>query len=311
MDDPVRLVTNPTRFCNWVVYPLLVVGGYPFDTDEFRAAHLKVLVDLPIDTYINLCTEEEVSRFGRYHDYVLSRTPSVKIVNVPIPDRGICTDDTLADLVQSIYLQMKGGKRAYVHCLGGHGRSGVVVACVVQRWLGMDPLQSLTYITTMHLTRDYKPRVPTPRSQAQIAQVRRYRRPIRVIVCGDRNSGTEFEDELTTELKSLPKFSRVIHGGCKGVDVYAGATAKSLGLEVVAYPISKAEWDRHGSAAGPIRNKRMLEEQHPDLVLAFHPDIAMSKGTADMMVQAWQAGVPVYIHDLKRKSRFEGDFGVL
>jgi protein-tyrosine phosphatase len=311
MDEPVRLVVNPTKFCNWVVYPLLLVGGYPFDTDEFRAGHLKVLVDMPIDTYINLCTEEEISDFGRYDDYVLSRTPTAKIVNVPIPDRSICTDDVLADLVQLISLQMKSGKRVYVHCLGGHGRSGVAVACVVQRWLGMAPPQSLAYITTMHLSRGYKPRTPTPRSQAQIAQVKRYRRPIRVIVCGDRNSGTEFEDEITTELKSLPKYSRVIHGGCKGVDLYAGAIARSLGLEEVVYSIPQEEWNRLGNSAGPIRNRRMLVEQTPDMILVFHPDIAMSKGTSDMMVQGWNSGVSVYIHDLKRKSKFEGDFGVL
>jgi hypothetical protein len=57
----------------------------------------------------------------------------------------------------------------------------------------------------------------------------------------------------------------------------------------------------------------MLETEKPDLVLAFHPDIFSAyqtgkSGTANMMTIAHAAKVPVYIHDLKRKSKFEGDF---
>jgi len=55
-----------------------------------------------------------------------------------------------------------------------------------------------------------------------------------------------------------------------------------------------AEWDRYGRAAGPLRNKKMLEEK-PDLVVAFTTDIETSRGTANMVKQARQAGIPVVI----------------
>jgi len=39
----------------------------------------------------------------------------------------------------------------------------------------------------------------------------------------------------------------------------------------------------------------MLEEGVPSLVLAFHNDVASSKGTADMIKRARSKGVPVEV----------------
>ena len=52
--------------------------------------------------------------------------------------------------------------------------------------------------------------------------------------------------------------------------------------------VCHADWEKHGKAAGPKRNKRMLEWK-PDLVVAFPG----GKGTANMVQQARQAGVEV------------------
>ena len=59
---------------------------------------------------------------------------------------------------------------------------------------------------------------------------------------------------------------------------------------VETYP---ADWDRHGKSAGPIRNRQMLAEGHPDLVVAF-PD-TVSRGTWDMIGAARHAGVKVWV----------------
>ncbi len=53
----------------------------------------------------------------------------------------------------------------------------------------------------------------------------------------------------------------------------------------------KADWLKEGRAAGPIRNKKMLVEGKPDLVVAFHNDIDASKGTKNMLKQAQKAGI--------------------
>ncbi len=85
----------------------------------------------------------------------------------------------------------------------------------------------------------------------------------------------------------------IIQGMCRGADKIARNFARLRGHVVMGYP---ADWDRYGRAAGPIRNKQMLDEGKPDLVIAFHNNIDQSKGTADMIEQARKAGILVEIH---------------
>ena len=84
----------------------------------------------------------------------------------------------------------------------------------------------------------------------------------------------------------------VIHGAARGADSIAGEVARQLHCEVLAFP---ADWDTHGKAAGMIRNRRMLDEGKPELVVAFTDDLSESRGTKDMVTRAKAAGVPVYV----------------
>lgn len=58
-----------------------------------------------------------------------------------------------------------------------------------------------------------------------------------------------------------------------------------LGFWVEDFP---ADWERNGRAAGPIRNRQMLDGK-PDLVIAFPG----GKGTADMVAEAKRRGIAV------------------
>jgi hypothetical protein len=64
-------------------------------------------------------------------------------------------------------------------------------------------------------------------------------------------------------------------------------------IKVLAFP---AQWDTYGRAAGPIRNRQMLNEGRPDEVIAFHEHIDESKGTANMVKIAKAAGIPTTIY---------------
>lgn len=110
---------------------------------------------------------------------------------------------------------------------------------------------------------------------------------MRVLVCGGRdfNDGRHLCRVLDT-LHQKSRFSVVIHGAQRGADFLAGRWAKAHGIAVDPY---KAEWTHLGRAAGPIRNRRMLEEGRPDLVVAFPG----GSGTANMVRQARGAGVKV------------------
>jgi imidazolonepropionase-like amidohydrolase len=117
---------------------------------------------------------------------------------------------------------------------------------------------------------------------------------IRVLICGSRywNRYGLVVRELRAIVDAGEQIECVIHGDCRGADHIGAAAAINLGIDVTAFP---ANWVKHGVSAGPRRNSRMLKEGRPDLVLAFHRNIARSKGTRDMIDKARRAGVRVKI----------------
>ncbi|TRC99674.1 DUF2493 domain-containing protein [Mesorhizobium sp. WSM4303] len=92
--------------------------------------------------------------------------------------------------------------------------------------------------------------------------------------------------QVLDRLNGEHHFSIVVHGDAIGADRLAGAWAESRQIPVRAFP---ADWETHRRAAGPIRNKQMLDEGTPDLVFAFPG----GRGTANMVLQSRNAGVLV------------------
>ena len=94
---------------------------------------------------------------------------------------------------------------------------------------------------------------------------------MRVLVCGGRDYTNK--EKVYTTLYSICDEFAVVHW--TGLDVYP------------------ADWERYGLSAGYRRNRQMLEEGKPDLVVAFPG----GKGTNMMVDIARKAGVPVRIID--------------
>jgi hypothetical protein len=114
--------------------------------------------------------------------------------------------------------------------------------------------------------------------------------PIRVLVCGGRNYAdyhTVFE--VLDGLHRSRGVSTIIQGGALGADRFAKRWADEHGVPQQEYPVPDADWKRHGKRAGPMRNKWMLTDGKPDLVIAFPG----GRGTASMVNLARAAGVPV------------------
>lgn len=110
---------------------------------------------------------------------------------------------------------------------------------------------------------------------------------MRVLVCGGRDYGdAERVQEVLDALDRETRISYLIEGEAPGADTLARQWADARWIPVLKFP---ADWEKHGKAAGSIRNRQMLDEGRPDLVVAFPG----GRGTANMVDQAERAGVPV------------------
>lgn len=112
---------------------------------------------------------------------------------------------------------------------------------------------------------------------------------MKVLVCGSREY--PLMRLVKERVDQLDVNDIVLVGGARGVDSVAEAAARERLLTVERYP---ALWEKHGKAAGYLRNIDMLR-QHPDLVIAFHD--GKSRGTMHTMREARARGIPIELWD--------------
>jgi len=99
--------------------------------------------------------------------------------------------------------------------------------------------------------------------------------PINVVVTGGRDfNDAAFVNRVLDDIRPF----RIFHGACgvdadkqdwrklKGADKLANDWAISRGVFVLGVP---AAWSRLGLRAGPVRNKRLITDYLPNLVIAF------------------------------------------
>lgn len=114
----------------------------------------------------------------------------------------------------------------------------------------------------------------------------------KVIIAG----GRDFNDYglLTTKCKQFlftnynPQDIEIVSGKARGADSLGEQFAKMCNMKVAEFA---ADWDRHGKAAGYIRNKQMAE--YADALIAFWDK--KSRGTMHMINLAKEKGLHVRV----------------
>lgn len=117
----------------------------------------------------------------------------------------------------------------------------------------------------------------------------------RIIVAGGVhfNDYKALENTLDEYFKCVSKDEiEIISGHARGADSLGERYAQEHDIKCTVFP---ADWKKYGRAAGPIRNKEMLEyamEQQAGLVAFWNGE---SKGTKNMISIAEKAGIEVKI----------------
>lgn len=105
-----------------------------------------------------------------------------------------------------------------------------------------------------------------------------------VIVTGGRNY---FDKDKVNEILSALDITLLVQGGANGAD----RLAREYALEnFIALETIEADWNKHGRAAGPIRNREMLIKYPKATVIAFPG----GRGTENCVNQAKQLGMSVW-----------------
>lgn len=105
----------------------------------------------------------------------------------------------------------------------------------------------------------------------------------RCVVAGGRTYQLTEKDK--ERLDSIAGIGELVSGGARGADSCAEQWATLRKIPIVRF---KADWEAHGKAAGPIRNRQMA--RYADIVVLFPG----GRGTNSMRREAKKAGCLIY-----------------
>lgn len=126
----------------WVIPGRAMAGAYPGAPDPAEARRkLRWLLDRGVRQFVDLTEEGEWTGRGSpllpYAQLLAAEAKRAGVVaghrRFPIEDMGVPRPEQMGEILDLLDDAAALGEPAYVHCLGGRGRTGTVVACYLLR----------------------------------------------------------------------------------------------------------------------------------------------------------------------------------
>ncbi|GAA4053363.1 protein-tyrosine phosphatase family protein [Flavobacterium chungnamense] len=126
----------------WVLPNKLLAGEIPSSKTESRKIEkIKNILDCNIDVIINLMEVVEKNFSNEIlEDYSITlfkeadkKYKKIEVFRYAIKDLNVPTESFMVEILNKIDEQIALGKRVYVHCWGGVGRTGTVIGCYLIR----------------------------------------------------------------------------------------------------------------------------------------------------------------------------------
>jgi hypothetical protein len=205
---------NPFSFASMIENYKIFFGGYP--CQEWFDDLIKNNVVL----FINLTLDLEMKKYNLFPYYKL--LSSKQYIHYPIIDNGIpqCLHSFQLFINQLIQMNqnLKKDEKIYIHCKGGHGRSGLVVACLLSNLLNINPETALHITTMSHSIRpNLKPKyknIKCPQIFSQRKYVMDFCKPIFItdVIYETQISKNVLDFLISSESKPLlsPKYKNLI-----------------------------------------------------------------------------------------------------
>jgi hypothetical protein len=163
----------------WVVPGSFLAGQYPASTrgDDFATRQrLTSFLNLGFDTFFDLTAPGELPGY----DTVLREEAAhyglpVEHRRFPVGDFGLPSPEGMRSLLEALDAALGAGRRVYLHCWGGIGRTGTAVGCWLVRH-GLDGERALQRLAGLYATAGQSRQHPrSPETDAQVDFIRTWK----------------------------------------------------------------------------------------------------------------------------------------
>jgi len=128
-------LTRPISESYWVEPGRLLAGEYParFEVESTRQ-RIDALIQAGFNTFIDLTKPNEtVAYIHTLMDEAKLYEVDVQHQRFPIGDFGLPTPEKMMSILDTIDAELQAGRKIYLHCWGGIGRTGTTVGCYLVR----------------------------------------------------------------------------------------------------------------------------------------------------------------------------------
>lgn len=164
----------PLHHGYWVPGMDVLAGEYPGAREgRPERGKLRRLRATGVSAFVDLTEEGELPSYQSRLIKIWGSAP-VSHHRFPIPDLGVPdTPERMADVLDHVQRVLAEGQRVYLHCMGGVGRTGMVVGCLLVR-TGLAPATALDVVAALFARTPKHPR-QSPETEAQREFVRSWR----------------------------------------------------------------------------------------------------------------------------------------
>ena len=136
----------------WVIPHKILAGAYPgevFYRESQARQKIGAMLEAGITSFFDLTQPHELEPYEEmFREEGAWRNLEVDYQRFPIRDFGVPTRTELQNILDALDEALAQGKGVYVHCWGGIGRTGTVIATYLIRH-GMAPKQALQHIAEL------------------------------------------------------------------------------------------------------------------------------------------------------------------
>jgi protein-tyrosine phosphatase len=144
------ILATPFPESYWVIPDQFLAGQYPGALLENEARRkIQALIKADISVYIDLTRENELNPYQPMLEMEAAEYGKpVSYLRQSIQDLGIPAPTGMKAILDTIDRQLEFGKKVYVHCWGGIGRTGTTVGCYLVRHglTGQEALQQIAIL---------------------------------------------------------------------------------------------------------------------------------------------------------------------